>query len=100
MVKILSWLHSTFKEISNEYSHAQIRVKMKKLWPRQVGEEKQVAVQKLSRDQEIVSRPGNLVATTKPCMRKYRFQNKSFLFSKTHYRVSVKILDYPPSRIS
>ena len=27
------------------------------------------------------------------------FQNKSFLFSKTHYRISVKILDYPPSRI-
>ena len=25
-----------------------------------------------------------------PCMRKYRFQNKSFLFSKTHYRISVK----------
>ena len=46
MVQILSWMHSTFKELSNEYSHAQIRVKMKKLWPRQVGEEKQVAVRK------------------------------------------------------
>ena len=44
MVHIPSWLHSTFKEISNEYSHAQIRVKTKKLWPRQVGEEKLVAV--------------------------------------------------------
>ena len=46
MIQIPSWLHSTFKELSNEYSHAQIRVKMKKLWPRQVGEQKQVAVRK------------------------------------------------------
>ena len=46
MVQIPSWLHSTFKYLSNEYSHAQIRVKMKKLWPRQVGVEKQVAVRK------------------------------------------------------
>ena len=46
MVQIPSWLHSTFKELSNEYSHAQIRVKTKKLWPREVGEEKQVAVRK------------------------------------------------------
>ena len=42
MVQIPSWLHSTFKELSNEYSHAQIRIKTKKLWPRQVGEEKQL----------------------------------------------------------
>ena len=27
------------------------------------------------------------------------FPNKSFLFLKTHYQISVKILDYPPSRI-
>ena len=65
MVQISSWLHSTFKELSNEYSHAQIRVKMKKLWPRQVGEEKQVAVKKLSRNQEIVLQPENLVTTKK-----------------------------------
>ena len=66
MVQIPSWLHSTFIELSNEYSHAQIRVKMKKLWPRQVGEEKQaVAVQKISRDQEFVLPPENLVATRK-----------------------------------
>ena len=65
MVQIPSWIHSTFKELSNEYSHAQIQVKMKKLWPRQVGEEKRVAVQKLSRDQEIVLQPENLVATRK-----------------------------------
>ena len=65
MVQIFSWMHSTFKDLSNEYSHAQILVKMKKLWPRQVGEEKQVIVQKLSRDQEIVSRPGNCVTTRK-----------------------------------
>ena len=63
MVQIPSFLLSTFKELSNEYSHTQIRVKMKKLWPRQVGKEKQVAVQKLSRDQEIVLQPENLVAT-------------------------------------
>ena len=37
MVQIYSWLHSTFKEISNDTSHAQIRVKTKKLWPRKVG---------------------------------------------------------------
>ena len=37
MVKLYSWLHSTFKEFSNDTSHAQIRVKTKKLWPRQVG---------------------------------------------------------------
>ena len=64
MVQISSWLHSTFKDLSNEYSHAQIRVKMKKLWPRQVGEEKQVAVRKVCRDQESMSRPGEYVATT------------------------------------
>ena len=46
MVQNPLFLNSTFKELSNEYSHAQIRVKMKKLWPRQVGEEKQVAVRK------------------------------------------------------
>ena len=64
MVQISSWLHSTLKDLSNEYSHSQIRVKMKKLWPRQVGEEKQVAVQKLSRPSKL-SQPGNLVATKK-----------------------------------
>ena len=57
MVQISSWLHSTLKELTNEYSHAQIRVKMKKLWPRQVEEEKQVAVRKVCRDQECMSRP-------------------------------------------
>ena len=50
MVQIPSWMHSTFKELSNEYSHAQIRVKMKKLWPRQVGEEKQVFTHVMSYD--------------------------------------------------
>ena len=30
MVQIYSWLHSTFKELSNDTSHAQIRVKTKK----------------------------------------------------------------------
>ena len=46
MVQNPPWLNSTFKELSNEYSHAQIRVKMKKLWPRQFGEEKQATVRK------------------------------------------------------
>ena len=65
MVQIPSFLHSTFEDLSNEYSHTQIRIKMKKLWPRQVGEEKQVAVQILSRDQKMVLQPKNLVATRK-----------------------------------
>ena len=67
MVQIPSWLHSTFKELSNEYSHAQIQVKTKKLWPRQVREEKPVVVHKISRDQEIELQPENLVATKKLC---------------------------------
>ena len=56
MVQIPSWLHSTFKDISNEYSHAQIRVKTKKLWPRQVRKEKPVAVQKLMSRPDLMSR--------------------------------------------
>ena len=56
MVPIPLWLHSTFKELSNEYSHAQIRVKTKKLWPRQVGEKKQAAVRKVCRDRKEVCR--------------------------------------------
>ena len=59
MVQIRSWLHSTFKVISKEYSHAQIRVKTKKLWPRQVGEKKTGCCQ------ESMSRPGEYVATGK-----------------------------------
>ena len=55
MVQNPQWLNSTFQELSNEYSHAQIRVKMKKLWPRQVGEEKQVAVKKVCRDRNCVA---------------------------------------------
>ena len=65
MVKIPSCLHSIFKYLSKKYSHVQIRVKMKKLWPRQVGEEKQVVVQKLSRNKEIMLQPENLVAARK-----------------------------------
>ena len=56
MVQIPSWLHSTFKDLSNEYSHAQIRVKMKKLWPRQVGEKKTGCCQEVCRDKESMSR--------------------------------------------
>ena len=57
MVQIPSCLHSTFKELSNEYSHAQIRVKTKKLWPRQVREEKPVAIQKIVSRSDLMSRP-------------------------------------------
>ena len=73
MVQIPSCLHSTFKDLSNEYSHAQIQVKMKKLWPRQVREEKPVAVQKISRDRKwcrdrkLVSRQKVGVATESGC---------------------------------
>ena len=49
MAQLHSCLHSTFKEISNDTSHTQFRVKMKKLWPQQVEKEKQAAEQKLSR---------------------------------------------------
>ena len=66
IVEIPSCLHSTFKELSNEYSHAQIRVKTKKLWPRQVGEEKQVAVRKYVATGNDVA-TGNGVATENLC---------------------------------
>ena len=39
MVKIYPWLHSTFKDLSNDISHSQIRVQMKKLCHQQVREE-------------------------------------------------------------
>ena len=39
MVQIYPWLHSTFKDLSNDTSHAQIRVQTKKLCHQQVGEE-------------------------------------------------------------
>ena len=39
MVKIPPWLYSSFKEISNDTSHAQIRVQTKKLCYQQIGEE-------------------------------------------------------------
>ena len=50
-------MHSTLKDLSNEYSHAQIRVKTKKLWPRQVREEKPAAVQKMMSRPDLMSRP-------------------------------------------
>ena len=39
MVEISPWLYSSFKELSNETSHTQIRVQTKKLCHQQVGEE-------------------------------------------------------------
>ena len=50
MDQLYSWLYSTFKEISNDTSHSQFRVKMKKLWPQEVEEEKQAAEHKLCHD--------------------------------------------------
>ena len=50
MDQLYSWLHYIFKDISDNTSHAQIRVTMKKLWHQQVGEEKQVVEQKLFHD--------------------------------------------------
>ena len=48
-----------------------------------------------------VSSPHRLSHTCLSQMReKHRFQNKRFLFSKTYYRVSVNILDYPSRRIT
>ena len=38
MVQIYPCLHSTFKDLFNDTSHTQIRVKTKKLWLRQVGQ--------------------------------------------------------------
>ena len=86
MIQISSWLHSTFTELSNGYSHAQIRVKTKKLWPRQVVEEKQVVVQKLSRPSKL-SRSGNSVATKKTVSRPKTLE-------KTKKRPKIDILAY------
>ena len=69
MVPIPSLLHSKFKELSNEYSHAQIRVKTKKLWPRQVGEKnrlllgKYVATRRVCCDRKVC-RDRKYVATS------------------------------------
>ena len=62
MAQIYLCLHSTFKHLSNDTSHIQIRVKMKKLWLQRVREEKQVAEHKLCCD-KANSRARNLVAT-------------------------------------
>ena len=56
MIQIPSWLHSTFKELSNEYSHAQIRAKTKKLWLRQVGEKNRLLSGKYVATWESMSR--------------------------------------------
>ena len=61
MDEIHSFVHCAFKELSNDTSHAQILVKMKKLWLQQVGEEKQIPKQKLCRDRV------HFVATKSQC---------------------------------
>ena len=67
MVQLYSWLHSTFKDISNDTSHAQIRVKTKKLWPRQVGQSFLSHSKKLCRDIENYVTTQFSVATEKLC---------------------------------
>ena len=62
MAQIKSWLHYKFKYLSNDTSHAQFRVKMKKLWPQEVEEEKQAVEQKLCRD-KANNKGRNFVAT-------------------------------------
>ena len=56
---------------------------------------------KCQHDRSRVPSPHRLSHT---CLSQYAnkiisFQNKSFLFLKTDYRVSVKVLDYPPRRM-
>ena len=65
MVQIYSWLHSTFKELSNDTSHAQIRVKTNKLWPRKVGQSFMSHSRKLCHDIEnyVARDRKNCVAT-------------------------------------
>ena len=88
MVQIPSWLHSKFKELSNEYSHGQIRVKMKKLWPRQVREEKQLLSRKcVATGNGVVTGKGvaigNGVATKKWCLdRKLCRDQKTYVVTK------------------
>ena len=63
MAQFHSWLHSTFKEISNDTSHTQFRVKMKKLWPQQVEEEKNRQLSKnyvATFPDYVVTKPENL----------------------------------------
>ena len=62
-IQIPSWLHSTFKDLSNEYSHAQIRAKTKKLWHRQVGEKKTGCCQESMSRHGKVCRDKQYVAT-------------------------------------
>ena len=80
MVQLHLWFHSTFKELPNDTSHAQIRVKMKKLWPQQVGEEKQVVEQKLCHD------------ISRLCRDKANRQARNFVATKFYY-VATKTKD-------
>ena len=84
-------LRSTFKELSKNTSHAQIRVKMKKLWFQQVGEEKQATEHKLCRDKarKFVTTNLDYVATKledKICREKVLLcRNKTKDNSKTNF---------------
>ena len=50
------WFHSTFKDLSNDTLRTQFRVKMKKLWPQQLKEEKHATKQKLCCDNSRLCR--------------------------------------------
>ena len=68
MVQILPWLHSTFKDLSNDMSHVQIRVKTKKLWSLQVGEEKLVLSRKnvaTKQKKNVATKPKNVAKKLK-----------------------------------
>ena len=73
MVQLYSWLNFTFKELSNDTSHAQIQVKTKKLWPRQVGQRKLSQQRKLYHDKVFLSHRETLSQQRKLC------HNKVFL---------------------
>ena len=62
MAQLHSWLNSSFKYLSNDTSHAQIQVQLKKLCHQQVGEEKQAAEHKLCHD-KASNKARNFVGT-------------------------------------
>ena len=67
MVQISSFLHSTFKDLYNEYSHAQIQVKTKKLWPDKLAKKNKLLSRNCCDQKTVVTK--NLVATTKTTSR-------------------------------
>ena len=56
MAQIPTWLYSSFKELSNNTSHAQIGVPMKKLCHQQVGDENKSFSRFLSRQSFVATK--------------------------------------------